>query len=444
MTKWSLGYDIIRFFFRSFFKLFYRQVQSSGNENIPKNAPIIFAANHQNALIDPLAIIFTNPNQSVFLTRADIFNKPILLKIFTYFKMLPVYRIRDGAESLKNNEIIFDKSVAILEAKMSVALFPEARHTDKRHLEPLKKAVPRIAFQAEEKNHFNLNLQIVPVGIYYENYEQSNSLLFVNYGKPIELQQFKAQFEENTQHGYSALRDVLEQEIKKLIIHIQDLNHYSLYEKIRHFYRSRMVSKLQLKGNDIRTLFHADQQSVNRLQDYSQSHPQIIEALESDFSEYEKITTKLKLKFLNYGTIKLSKTIAQTLILILGSPIFIFAFLNLYLYYYLVMKMINKVKDHQFHSSFKYAISLLIAPFFYLINSLFALIWLQDFSLFVVYYFSLPLTAYWANKLRYLYIEVRNEWIFWYNSFNKKALVNDLLKKESAILQTLDQCMGLK
>jgi len=123
MRKWSLGYDIIRFFFRSFFKLFYRQVQSSGNENIPKNAPIIFAANHQNALIDPLAIIFTNPNQSVFLTRADIFNKPILLKIFTYFKMLPVYRIRDGAESLKNNEIIFDKSVAILEAKMSDSPF---------------------------------------------------------------------------------------------------------------------------------------------------------------------------------------------------------------------------------------------------------------------------------------------------------------------------------
>jgi len=170
MTKWSLFFEFMCSYVKIFFRIFYKHIQSYGKENIPHKKPMIFAGNHQNALMDPAAILLTNPNQSVFLTRADIFNNPILLKIFTSFKMLPVYRIRDGADNLKNNERIFNKSVEILEAKMSVALFPEATHTDKRRLRPLKKAVPRIAFMAEDKNDFNLDLQIVPVGIYYEDY----------------------------------------------------------------------------------------------------------------------------------------------------------------------------------------------------------------------------------------------------------------------------------
>ena len=79
MTKWSLGYQLLRYYLSIAFSFFYKRVQAKGKKNIPHGKPIIFAANHQNALMDPLAILFTSPEQSVFLTRADIFNNRILV-----------------------------------------------------------------------------------------------------------------------------------------------------------------------------------------------------------------------------------------------------------------------------------------------------------------------------------------------------------------------------
>jgi 1-acyl-sn-glycerol-3-phosphate acyltransferase len=128
-------------------RLFYKKIIIEGRENIPGDAPVIFAPNHQNALMDPLAVLFTAGNQVVFLARADIFKSKILARFFYWLKILPVYRIRDGADNLRNNDHIFDSTVKVLEHHRSIGLFPEAAHSNKRHLLSFKKGVPRIAFQ---------------------------------------------------------------------------------------------------------------------------------------------------------------------------------------------------------------------------------------------------------------------------------------------------------
>ena len=58
---------------RAFFFHFYGKVQVKGLENIPKDQPVIFAPNHQNALMDALIVLFASPQDVVFLARADIF-----------------------------------------------------------------------------------------------------------------------------------------------------------------------------------------------------------------------------------------------------------------------------------------------------------------------------------------------------------------------------------
>ena len=121
MNRWSLGYEILKFLVKLIHDWFYRRIIIIGRKNIPKNKGVIFAPNHQNALMDPLAIIFTNSLQTVFLTRSDVF-RSVLVPIFSYFKMLPVYRIRDGAKSLKQNEEIFNK-IFLLESISVLFLF---------------------------------------------------------------------------------------------------------------------------------------------------------------------------------------------------------------------------------------------------------------------------------------------------------------------------------
>ncbi len=439
MTKWSLGYELLRYYVRFVFKLFYKKVQSVGKENIPQKKPIIFAANHQNALMDPLAIIFTNPRQSVFLTRADIFNNPILLKIFTAFKMLPVYRIRDGADSLKNNERIFNKSVEILEAKMSVALFPEATHTDKRRMRPLKKAVPRIAFLAEESNNFELDLQIVPVGIYYEDYIHSNSNLFVNYGKAITLKKYKELYAEAPPKAYNAFRKELEEAIKPLIIHIEDEKHYSLYENIRLFYRARMRSKLNLNTETPLNNFKADKATIAKIENYFSNDENNIENLEHEFAELKRYSTLLKIPTNNFTHPNAPIIFSKALLFLLAFPIYFYALVNHIIYYQLSMKFIHKIKDQQFYSSFKFGISIIIAPLLYLINSGIFYFFSRNIDWTIIYFFSLPISAFFANKYRYLWKDFQEQLHICKGKKKNKKIYSLFKEKQEQLIERLDQ-----
>ena len=438
MTKWSFGYQLLKYSVGTIFRLFYRRIEATGLENIPKKKPIIFAPNHQNALMDPLVIIFTTDKQPVFLTRADIFSKPLLLKIFTFIKMLPVYRMRDGAESLKNNERIFEKSVEILEAKASVGLFPEATHTDKRRLRPLKKAVPRIAFMAEERNDFELDLQIIPTGIYYEDYVHSNSKLFVNYGEAFTITKFKDTFLENPQKGYAEFREDLAERMKKLIININDIEHYSIYEQIRLFYRSTMKKRMNLKGTKLINSFKADQQTIESAEKIFLNGDQNIEVFGNQYRRLELGLRKKGFNILDFESQCVGKTLASTIVLIIGLPVFIFGLLNGGIYYYFIMKFMRKIKDKQFHTSFKFGIVVVVIPILFLIHSL--IFWaISGNGIWAIYFFIAAMfSAVLANKYRYLFKEVKKQWkvilLKWFKTKDYKGI----MKTRQSLIEYLD------
>ena len=439
MTKWSLAYELLRIVIRQFFKNFYNKIESFGVDNIPDNKPIIFAANHQNALMDPYAILFTSKQQTVFLTRADIFKNPILLKIFEFFKMLPVYRIRDGKESLKNNERIFNTSVEILEANMSLGLFPEATHTDKRHLRPLKKAVPRIAFQAEVKNNFELDLSIIPVGIYYEDYTHSNSKLFVNYGKPIKIAQFREDYEKNEQIGFNSFRTKLEEEIKSLIIHQPDMDNYDLYEGIRLYYRSKMLNTLKLSNNKLKNSFKADKETVSRLKLYFTDNQNSIDDLNNTFNSYNKISEENNINLTSTSPNSLFYIFIKSIFYLIAFPIFLFGLVNNYIYYKIIINFLKKVKDKQFHTSIKFALSLLINVFIYPIQA--AIFWAisGNWQWALLYLFSLPLTAVFANRYRYSFTNYQRIIALW--KFSKSTDYSNYLNVKTKLDSILSNIM---
>ncbi|NOZ34893.1 MAG: hypothetical protein GXO80_06305 [Chlorobi bacterium] len=133
VEKFSIRYAVLKVYAKFVHdKIFYKKVKYFGTENIPKNKPVLIAPNHQNALMDALAIIFALDKQIVFLARSDIFQNRMVAKILFFLKILPVFRMRDGKEKLKLNETIYNKTIQILKKKRPVVIFPEAQHIDKR------------------------------------------------------------------------------------------------------------------------------------------------------------------------------------------------------------------------------------------------------------------------------------------------------------------------
>jgi 1-acyl-sn-glycerol-3-phosphate acyltransferase len=140
--------------------------------------------------MDPIMIGITLKPQTYFLVRADVFKNPIAAKLLHSVKMMPIYRIRDGVESMAKNEDTFKKVYTILKDKQVVMLFPEGNHGNKKQLRPLKKGAARIAFGAEEAYNYSLDVHVVPVALNYGNFTNAGSTLQVVFSKPIRVADF--------------------------------------------------------------------------------------------------------------------------------------------------------------------------------------------------------------------------------------------------------------
>ena len=249
IKNFSLGYAILRLIFMVYHRLYYRKLKVLHRERIPSKGPVIFVMNHQNALMDALAILFNTPRQIVFMARADIFRKKITAAILYFLKILPVYRIRDGFHAVDQNKEVFSEVISALEHHRPVALFPEGSHLGQRRLRPFKKGAARLAMQTLEANGFGHDVAIVPIGIYYSNYYHAGSDMLLVIGKPVSAIAYKEQYLQNQPVALGILTEELYRELDKLVININNEQHYQiLYEAIE-IYCPVALKKKRLKSS---------------------------------------------------------------------------------------------------------------------------------------------------------------------------------------------------
>ena len=392
LYKFSKIWRFLSLYVISMHRLFYKNIVVEGTENVPKDCPIIFAPNHQNALMDPLAVMFTINRQIVFLARADIFKKKLLAKILNYLKILPVFRIRDGKENLTNNDLTFNVAVKVLESKQSIGIFPEARHTDKRRLLDLKKGIPRLAFMAEEKNDFNLNIQIVPVGIYYSRYNRMRSILHVRYGKPISVAEYKEEYKTNPQKAMISLRMLMEDALRPLIIDIKSIELYDTYESIRSLYVKNLIRKFKLGRLSQINKFKADKITISALETFENDYPEKMDEIKDEVEKYEKLKKELEVsdQSVEKPFLSIFRLLLNSLIIICCIPAFAYGFINNIFAYFPPKILVLKIKDKQFHSSVKFGWAVFAMPIIYSLQVLILALIANKAWIVLAYAISLP------------------------------------------------------
>lgn len=244
-------YHVLYFLARAYHFAWYRKFQVAGRENIPRDNPVIFAANHQNALMDALAVLFAVGRPVAFLARADIFRKRSVARLLRFIRILPVYRIRDGYSSLGQNRETFDEVSAVLSRNHPIGIFPEGFHLGRKKLKPLRKGVARMALQAEENAGFTLDLQIVPVGLDYSDYFTPGSSLLVIFGKPLPVSVYREKYLENPALAIRCLVDDLEGAMRGIMIDVYDDDqHDHILEKARQ-YATGELQRQKLRDNPL-------------------------------------------------------------------------------------------------------------------------------------------------------------------------------------------------
>jgi 1-acyl-sn-glycerol-3-phosphate acyltransferase len=372
--------------------VFYRKVIVLGLENIKPDDPVIFAPNHQNALMDALAVLFTHKGQPIFLARADIFKKKTIAAILYFLKILPVYRLRDGFSSLKGNDEIFTKTIDVLKNKNGLVILPEGDHAGFRRLRQLKKGICRVAFQSDEATGFTLKIKIIPVGIEFSNYSRFRQVLTVAYGKPIEVSEYFDSYRANPERALNELRSRLSDEMKGIMVHIESEDDYEAIDELRSMINGRY-------SDDIRfpKLFR-DRILVNKMNLLKSSDPGLYSKICSLSLGIKKMAKELNTDYrlLEKRKHPLGWLIAGMIGIVITLPLFIYGNIFNLTFLEIPNLQIRKIKDPQFHSSIRYGISLALAFVFlplYLILSLFIF---SSWWLGLLIFLTLPLSGLFA------------------------------------------------
>ena len=214
---------MVRLWVKASLHLYFGKIKIHGLENIPKDAPVLFLPNHQNALLDVLLIAVDCNRKPYFLTRSDVFNGKILHAIFDFLQMIPIYRMRDGRESLKNNQAVFDYCSELLMKKEAILMFPEANHNLKRRVRPLSKGFTRILFNTMVKGS-DADIQIVPVGINYRDAESFPDKVALFFGAPISV---NGMYDPEDEKGsVDSIKEAVSSRLENLTTHIADEANY--------------------------------------------------------------------------------------------------------------------------------------------------------------------------------------------------------------------------
>lgn len=370
LKPYNKGYWLIQPFFITIpYRHFYSHFQVNGWENVPIDKPVIFAISHRNAFMDSLALVNTKSTQVWQIARGDAFNKPMFARLFYFFHMLPVWREHDGVDTKAMNQPTFDACADLLSGNAMIGIYPEGNCINEMHIRPLKKGICRIAFLAEERYNFELDVHIIPVGIDYTDAERFKKWQFVNFGKPILLKSYNEAYKANPALAINQLKDEIEESMKAVSTHVEHSSMHHEIIAIAEFYARNEVLSSGNKYEPL-TRFNGLKSITPKLEQLNLSNHDELKNLVHDFKLYTQIVAKNNFRENTFDSVRQSPLalVFMALYFLILFPVFVFGLIINYLPARIPkMYVESKLKRRIFWSSGKYLLGFIIFPIYYLI-----------------------------------------------------------------------------
>lgn len=400
-------YTFLRFFVDWSVRSSYRKYQVEGIENLPKDGSVIWASNHTNALMDPMVMLPANKIRKVFVARADIFKKKWAQRALYFLRVMPIYRIRDGINAVKQNDEAIAQATGVILDGVPFIIFPEATHRPKHSLLKLSKGIFHIAENAIEKSN-GKPVYIQPIGIEYSDYFRFRGKVLVRFGKPLSVNKFLEEHaDEPAPVAMLQMRSLLSDALAKEIVYIPDDEDYDAiweYAKLkadnREYFKKALAEIESREGKKLKGLLRI--QAVDK---YA-----VAEALQMRENDPEKAhdlfakIDNLRLWRIQNGISVYSiasepggfKLFLKTLVALIGAPYYFLCGLVGAIKWIPILYILRGVKDDAFYNTARYGVRLALA-----IPAL--IIWSLVYFLVFKWYIALGLLLLSLPSLKYLY-----------------------------------------
>lgn len=235
--------------------VFYRRIDVTGEDRLP-DGPAILAANHSNGLADPVLMVGKLPGLPRFLAASALWKLPPARLLFSLAGVVPIHRRRDGDDP-RQNLSVFSACHDALRAGSQLAIFPEGEVHREPALLPLKTGTARIALGAAGDAEVR-GVEIVPIGIVYEDKGRFRSQVAIHVGDPIEVDEWVDRYRGDAPLTVRALTAELDTRLRDIT-----LNHASWREAMV-IDRAAAITTLARYDPNPRALEFAERSALHR------------------------------------------------------------------------------------------------------------------------------------------------------------------------------------
>lgn len=224
-------------------RVYFRRIEVIGLEHVPRDTPVIFVLNHPNALVDPAFLLCLAPRRVAFIAKAPLFSMPVIGPLVRALDSLPAYRQQDEGQDVSRNAETFAAARQLLTRGVTIGICPEGVSHDEPRLKRLKTGAARIALGAVSSGEA-MNLQMVPVGLYYTEKTTFRSSALLYFGEPltvepVELEPSGAPPRESVRE----LSDRIEKAMREVMLHAEHEEALSLIERAEKIFSAEEVGE---------------------------------------------------------------------------------------------------------------------------------------------------------------------------------------------------------
>lgn len=351
---------------------YFRKVYVLNRENIPPvGQPLIIAANHPTAFIDPCIAACWMDRPLYFMARGSVFTNAFYRFLLNGVHIVPIYRAADsGWDKVKDNYDSFEKCYSTLAEGKPVMLLAEGHTKHEKRLRPIKKATARLAFgtlsyQPSGKSEpFDMNLQVLPVTFNYTDSNEARSEVYMSFGKPIHLNAYRELYAEHPQKAFRAFSDDLRDGLAANIINIADPKDDGWIDPLLTYKRNELPTRLF----PVTSFKPRPQQVEQDLAQYLSALPATEkEALQGKVKTYQKVLKEMGV--VDRAIVQQQHNTVQTLMVLIGGFL---PFLLGYIINFIPRQLANwiartKIKKIEFKASVKVGV-ILVSYFFLLLT----------------------------------------------------------------------------
>ncbi len=306
---------LITFILQLSLRLYFRRIEVTGTENVPNGRPTIFVLNHPNALIDPAFLLCFAPARVSFIAKAPLFRMPVIGFLVRALDCLPAYRRQDAGEDVSRNLETFAEARKLLARDVAIGICPEGVSHNEPRLKPLKTGASRIAIAAAAGPD-NLEVHIVPAGLFYTAKTTFRSSALLHFAAPIIVSHTNLEADGSPSHTeVRELSKRVEIALREVMFHVEQEEALGLIVRAERIFSAAEITGAGAEQDLARSL-RLRQRLVEGYSFYRTHAPRRIDNLRVRIAHFE---AELKSARLDADDLSLPPTAAHTIFRLLGQ-----------------------------------------------------------------------------------------------------------------------------